>query len=385
MWSAWGNTPSSWRWSSLLTVKHLTLTNFRNYSFLELDLDEGLNLFWGQNGAGKTNILEAVHLLGLTRSPRGARDGDLVNWKADSYHVKARVIRDRSTFDLELFYSKDRGKGARINGVPQTRPSQVLGSLPVVFFSPGDLSLVNDGPRERRSFIDQQISQADPAYYRALSSYGKVLAQRNQALKSRTDSGLLVSSFNPQLIRAGSYLLKKRLQAIPLITERVSLWTEILSGGADKAEVLYQSSLGLNSDGDLPDIAASFDQTLLENRRQEVLRGHTLAGPHRDDLDLRLNGRESRVYSSQGQKRTLALALKLQQVEFLTEAFGFRPVLLLDDVLSELDSSRRSIVISSLKGKGQTLITSTDPEEIGAAKSFRVESGQVTSGAGGSS
>ena len=359
-------------------IRRLTLTDFRNYYSLDLHLDPYLNLLWGPNGAGKTNILEAVYLLGLVKSPRGARDRDLIAWGREAYRVGAEVSRGRSSFRLEIFFHRERGKGARINGVPQSRPSDVLASLSVVLFSPDDLALIKGGPAERRSFLDQQISQADPRYYQALARYSRVLAQRNQALKAPSGATQLAGSFDDQLVQAGSYLLKRRLEALPTLSSGTASWVDNLSGGEDQAEVSYAGSIQIPPEADDDSLRASFHEALSRVRGEELGRGHTVVGPHRDDLAVSLNGRDSRVYSSQGQKRTLALGLKLQQVGYLERAMGHRPVLLLDDVLSELDSRRRAVMIRALKQGGQTLITSTDPEELGAGGLFQVEDGRVT-------
>ncbi len=364
-----------------MRIGQLNLVNFRSYPRLQLQLDPGLNFFWGANGAGKTNILEAIYMLGTTRSPRTSRDADLVGDGGDSYHISAEVERNGSLARLELFYQQGAGKGARINGVTQSRVSDVLGNLNAVFFSPDDLSLLKGSPAGRRSFLDDQLSQVDPPYYRELARYARALRQRNGALRDRVQAAV-VEVFDAQLAESGARLLAARVEAVGSLGPSAAGWVERLSAGSDRLAVAYSSPLAAVGD-DVETIQGRMLEALRRARPEELRRGYTLVGPHRDDLLLEINGADARSHASQGQQRTVALALKLQQMDFVGQRRGLVPLLLLDDVLSELDQSRRTVIIDHLPLAAQTLVTSTDSQQLGAARSFVVAPGQVTAVAGG--
>ncbi len=360
-----------------MRVNRITLVNFRSYSRLQVDLDPGMNFFVGPNGAGKTNILEALYMLGTARSPRAARDRDLITWGQDSYYVGAEVGDRASVIRLELFFHRQQGKGARINGVPQKRISDVLGHVNVVFFSPDDLSLTKGGPAVRREFLDDQICQVDPSHFRHLARYNRALQQRNGALRESAARSQVSEAFDLQFIDSGSRVIHARLEAVSAIEPGAGSWIDRLSGGADRLGLSYRTTFDLAPNWSLSAVRDALSSALRESRTEETRRGHTTVGPHRDDIHLDLNGHPARAYSSQGQQRSIALALKLQQLDYIQKRRQTMPVLLLDDVLSELDQGRRQVIMNHLPPHAQILITSTDREAVTGAQIFVVEEGSV--------
>ncbi|MBN3524306.1 DNA replication/repair protein RecF [Paenibacillus apiarius] len=366
-------------------VKSVALKQYRNYEALEMDTSNRVNIFVGNNAQGKTNLLESIFVLALTKSHRTSRDKELIGWEAEQAQLKAAVDRKYGTVQLELNISRQ-GKKAKLNGLEQKKLSGFIGALNVVMFAPEDLEIVKGAPGIRRRFLDMEIAQVQPSYLYHLQQYQKVLAQRNNLLKQMwsgpsAQANTMLEIFNEQLADNGVKVIKKRKQYL----KKLQAWAEQIHAGiTNEREALmveYAPSFTVSDEDD----AVLFEQFMIkltQMKDQEVRRGMTLVGPHRDDLAFFINGKEVQTYGSQGQQRTTALSLKLAEIELMHEEIGEYPVLLLDDVLSELDSFRQTQLIETFQSKVQTFITTTGIEGINTSKlqdanMFHVENGQV--------
>jgi len=366
-------------------VKSLSLSHYRNYETIELDTNHKVNLFVGRNAQGKTNLLEAIFVLALTKSHRTSKDRELIGWNADHSTLHATVERKYGVCQLDLSISKQ-GKKAKLNGLEQRKLSGFIGALNVVMFAPEDLEIVKGSPSIRRRFLDMEIGQVQPSYLFHLQQYQKVLVQRNNLLKQMWDdkgkgSQVMLDIFNEQLSEHGVKIVKKRKQYL----KKLQVWAEQIhagiTNGMEQLSIAYHPSFETDSDDDAV-LLEQFMIKLTQMHNQEVRRGMTLVGPHRDDLIFAINGKEVQTYGSQGQQRTTALSLKLADIELMHEEIGEYPVLLLDDVLSELDSHRQTQLIETFQGKVQTFITTTGVEGIHTnrlqgANIFHVDNGQV--------
>ncbi|GAB6990942.1 DNA replication/repair protein RecF [Paenibacillus pini] len=368
-------------------VNNISLQHYRNYEQLQLDSFGDVNLLIGQNAQGKTNLLEAIFVLALTKSHRTSKDRELISFQGESAHISASVEKKYGPLKLDLTLSPQ-GKKAKINGLEQRKLSNFIGSLNVVMFAPEDLEIVKGTPGVRRRFLDMEIGQVQPGYLFHLQQYQKVLHQRNNLLKQMwgKDNGEpgMLEVWDQQLVEHGVKIIKKRKQFII----KLQRWAETIhsgiTNGSEALELVYLPSFG---DTEEEDEAYLFDQFMIklsQMREQELRRGMTLAGPHRDDLAFYINGKEVHTYGSQGQQRTTALSLKLAEIELIQEEIGEYPVLLLDDVLSELDPYRQTQLIETFQSRVQTFITATGIESLNAdklknASIFRVHEGQVGS------
>lgn len=328
----------------------------------------------GPNGAGKTNVLEALYYLALARSPRTARDGDLLHVGSDAFHIRAEVGGKL----IEARYSGNRGKGFSVNGTPCGRLADLYGHLTAVFFSPDDLWLAKGSPSVRRRLLDGLLLQARPVYAATLAGYEDALAQRNALLRevrARRGSPALLEIWDEPLVEYGVGLARRRAGAVEVVGAAASDAYARLAPG----EVLtcrYASGIGAGWS------AEEYRAALAAARREEMERGYTLVGPHRDDLVLEVDGKPLRGFASQGQQRTAVLALRLAERTALRRATGREPVLLLDDVLSELDEARRRALGRLVIGGGQVFLTATDAEGLPETvrrngRAFRVGAGRV--------
>ena len=368
-------------------VNNISLRHYRNYETLQLDSFGDVNLIIGQNAQGKTNMVEALFVLALTKSHRTSKDKELIAFEAGNAHIAAEVERKYGALKLELSLSSQ-GKKAKINGLEQRKLSDFVGSLNVVMFAPEDLEIVKGTPGVRRRFLDMEIGQVAPSYLYHLQQYQKVLLQRNNLLKTlwgkdETQQAML-DIWNMQLVEHGVKIVKKRKQFI----KKLQKWAESIhagiTNGLESLELQYIPSFSSAAEEDEAVLFEAFMIKLSQMKEQEIRRGMTLAGPHRDDLAFFINGREVQTYGSQGQQRTTALSLKLAEIELIHEEIGEYPVLLLDDVLSELDPYRQTQLIETFQSKVQTFITATGIESLNTdklqgASIFHVHSGQVNS------
>lgn len=371
-----------------MRVENFQLRHFRNIRQLDLHCPEDLHLFIGPNAQGKTNILESLYVLSLGKSHRAHSHRELIQWEKPSASVKAHVIRGGRRQRLEVRLT-ERGKKVSKNGLEQKKMSDYIGALPAVLFAPEDLEIVKGSPRVRRRFLDMEIGQTSTSYVYHLSRYNKVVAQRNRVLKelykNRRQGSTLLEVLDEQLMELATRLWEKRLAFL----DRLSLWAgkihRAISQGRETLHIQYQPSIALDEVKDPARFSRFFQEEISKCREREIARGITLIGPHRDDLVLMVDEVNLSAYGSQGQQRTAALSLKLAEIELIREATGLYPILLLDDVLSELDDMRKTHLLSAISGKVQTFVTATGTEGIDShtlerARIYHVSQGALSQG-----
>lgn len=353
-----------------MILGELQLAQFRNISTFKWQPHERANLLIGANAQGKTNLLEAIFLLGTTKSLRpGATSDDLIMAGQTEALVKGVIKREEPEVSRELDVMLKRGepRQVRLNGKKLTPFSRIFGQLTVVLFVPEDLQLIKAGPAARRYYLDLEISQASPLYLAALQTYQRALKQRNAAIRMVAEDKATwntVEAFDDALIHSGSEIIHFRRQAIEeLAPLAAAVQTRVAGKDGETLGLNYLCSLDHVSDN-ISQIRSAFTHALKERASEERGRATTLSGPHRDDLDILLDGRPARLFASQGQQRTTALALKLAEVQFLSKRLNENPVLLLDDVLSELDLDRQSALLGLLDEHVQTFVTSTHADGL---------------------
>lgn len=358
-------------------ISQLQLMNFRNYARLQLQPDAGLCVLTGDNAAGKTNVLEAIFLCALGRSHRTPRDAELLR-EAQQFGSVALTLHTRGgTRDISCRMTAGERKRMLIDGTALTRSGELLGCLNVVMFAPEDLMLVKGGPAERRRFLDMEISQLKPAYYYTLQQYNAALRQRNALLKDGAGvaDGLL-EPWDEQLSRLGASITIERAQFLAELSAVASSMHLRLSGNRETLLLAYQPNL---PDVEPDRLAAAMRERLFDCVERDIYRGSTSIGPHRDDIAMVLDGSDVRVYGSQGQQRTVVLSLKLSELALMKRLRGESPVLLLDDVFSELDKRRQRMLLEAVQGC-QTFITCTHLEEITAAGALQMQVYSVSGG-----
>ena len=337
-------------------IESVQLKNFRNYDSLELDLAQGTNIFYGNNAQGKTNILEALYLCGTTKSHKGSRDKDMIQFGKDESHIRMMVKRDELSYRIDMHLKKNKAKGVAINGLPIRKASELFGVVNLVFFSPEDLNIIKNGPGERRRFLDLELCQLDKIYLTDLASYNHIVNQRNKLLKDICVQPSLKETldiWDMQMAEYGQKIIDKRSEFIQELNETVRKIHANLTGGLEELEIVYE-----------PDCTAGkLESVIHANREKDMRMRLTSEGPHRDDMCVMANGVDIRKYGSQGQQRTAALSLKLSEIYIVKRKIKDTPILLLDDVLSELDSSRQNYLLDSIRDI-QTLITCTGLDDF---------------------
>jgi DNA replication and repair protein RecF len=345
-----------------------------------------MNILAGGNAQGKTNILEAILFIAISRSERTSRDADLVRWEESLARVRGEVerrVRERVSVDVIL--ERTGRKTIKVNNLAKSRLAEVIGQVNVVMFSPQDREIVSGEPATRRRFLNLAIAQTSPEYYYNLACYRKVLAQRNRLLRSfpgQASDQALLEAWDEQLLTYGTRLIATRERVVEQLATRAAETHGKLAGGRERLAVQYRSNVHLKEARDEAEVQAAYAAELARRRTEEIRRGVTLVGPHRDDLRLLVDGVEARVYGSQGQQRTAALALKLAELDLVREWIGESPILLLDDVMSELDDSRREQVMALTDDVEQILITCSQQRTFSEAilrrsGLFHVHDGQV--------
>ena len=340
-----------------MQVKFLKLNNFRNYKSLELALDGGTNLFYGDNAQGKTNILEAVYLCGTTKSHKGSKDRELIRFEEDESHIRMKIDKNGSAYEIDMHLKRNKPKGIAVNGMPLWKAGELLGIANFVFFSPEDLNIIKNGPGERRRFMDMELCQLHKVYLYELSNYNKVILQRNKLLKEiGFQNGQyhdMLDIWDMQMTRYGRKLIEERAQFVKELNKIVSEIHRKLTGQREELVIRYDQNVS----------AEELEWKLKTTRERDIRMKMSMTGPHRDDLLFEVGGVDIRRYGSQGQQRTAALSLKLAEIELVKQAVKDTPVLLLDDVLSELDSSRQQYLLDSIHDI-QTLITCTGIDDF---------------------
>ena len=355
-------------------VKSLDLLNFRNYEKLSLTLDPGINIFYGANAQGKTNILEAVYLAGTSKSHRGTRDRDMIRMGESEAHIRMHVDKNDSDYRIDMHLRKNKSKGIAIGGVPIRRAGELFGIVNIVFFSPEDLNIIKNGPSERRRLVDRILCEIDRIYMSDLTQYGKCLNQRNRLLHDLYFNPSLESElpvWDEQLVNYGCRIIAKREEFVRMLEDIASEIHTELTGEKEKLTLVYEPNVTVEE----------FSDKVARSRDADRKIKSTTVGPHRDDVCIKVNDMDLRLYGSQGQQRTTAISLKLSEIRIIEERIRNKPVLLLDDVLSELDRDRQNYLLGNIRDI-QTLITCTGLDEFvqnrfEADRTFRVVSGRI--------
>ncbi len=360
----------------IMQIKKLFLENFRNYESEVFELSEGLNVLFGKNAQGKTNCAEAIFYLCTGASLRIRHDKQLIKIGAEHAKISAEAKNRYGKVTIEAIIQESK-REIRVNGSKIAKNADLMGHVNSVFFSPGELRLIQDGPDERRRFMNMSISQTSPAYYTALLRYNKILDQRNTLLKDRDVSLVLdtLPVWDEQLCKYAAVIIKKRRAFLEKLSPFASEYHAYLTDGAEELQLKPDKSY----DGDESEIAERLLGRLKNSYEKDLRLGFTTVGPHRDDISVSIGGVDAKAYASQGQMRTAALALKLSEVQIFKEISGEYPILILDDVMSELDLKRRKKLLQKIEGI-QTILTCTHAERVlyGAeCNKIRIENGRI--------
>lgn len=365
-----------------MIIKSLELSDFRNYESLLINLSPGTNILFGDNAQGKTNILEAIFLSATTKSHKGSKDSDIVKFDHNESHIRTILEKDDIETRVDIHLRKNKTKGIAIDGLKIKKASELLGLLNVIFFSPEDLSIIKNGPSERRRFIDMELCQLDSFYLHNLNHYNKIVNQRNHLLKDMYHNPELKDTlkiWDSQLVFYGTKIIERREKFINELNEIIVDIHSNLSGGKEKLRIIYEPDSNLEN----------LEENVKNSWDKDIRYKSTTVGPHRDDISFCVKKENDdkeidiRKYGSQGQQRTAALSLKLSEIEIVKRITNDIPVLLLDDVLSELDSNRQNYLLDSI-GDIQTIITCTGLDEFvnhrfEINKVFKVTNGEVMS------
>lgn len=359
-----------------MQIKNLSLQNFRNYENERFTFSEGLNVLFGKNAQGKTNCAEAVFYLCTGTSLRIRHDKQLIRIGEPCAKISAEAENRYGSVTIEADIFEDK-RELRVNGGKITKNADLMGHINSVFFSPGELRLIQDGPDERRRFMNMSISQTSPAYYTALLRYNKILDQRNVLLKNR-DVELILDTlpvWDEQLCKYAAVIVRKRAEFLEKLAPYAKELHAFLTDGAEELVISPEKKY----EGEEGEIAEKLKKQLGRNYEKDLRLGFTTVGPHRDDIDFFISGKDAKAYASQGQTRTAALSVKLAEVEIFRELSGEYPVLILDDVMSELDLPRRKKLLKRITSV-QTILTCTHAERVlyGAeCRKIRIEDGKI--------
>ncbi|MGE5633455.1 MAG: DNA replication/repair protein RecF [Caulobacteraceae bacterium] len=367
-----------------MQIKKIYLKNYRNYESLDIDLNSGINIFYGQNAQGKTNIIESVYLASTGKSHRTQKDSELIRWNSQDARVKIEFEKDNADKTVDIYLNKGFKKQVKMNGVRLNKIGELIGNLNTVIFSPDHMKIIKEGPVERRRFTDIILSQVKPGYYYNLIQYLKVLEQRNNLLneaKINYNSLKTIDIWNEQLVFFGTKLIISRSNFIDDINKFAADTHDKISNGREKLELRYNASID-NTGKSESEIKEYFTETLNKFKDIDLRRGVTHKGPHRDDLLFFINDMEVKTYSSQGQQRTTLLSLKISELKYIESETSEMPVLLLDDVFSELDNERQNYLMNFISDV-QTIITCTDIEHMdklkaAGSKIFNVVDGKIS-------
>ena len=330
--------------------------DFRNYETLDISFAPGVNILYGDNAQGKTNILEAIYLSATTKSHRGTKDKDIIRFGKEESHIRTYLEKDNIETKVDMHLRRAKSKGIAVDGKKIKKAAELLGLLNVVFFSPEDLSIIKNGPGERRRFVDMELCQLDDFYLYNLNHYNKIVNQRNSLLKDLYFNPSLkdtLSIWDSQLVSFGSKVIERRASFVEQLNEVIGPVHEKLSGGRESLKIIYEPNISIDD----------FEKALEESTSRDIKTKMTNVGPHRDDFIFMVGDIDIRKFGSQGQQRTSALSLKLSEIELVKKIAGDTPLLLLDDVLSELDTNRQNFLLDSM-GDVQTIITCTGLEEF---------------------
>lgn len=358
-----------------MKILSLELKNFRNYKSAYVEPGDGLNVLYGKNASGKTNMLESVYLCSVFHSPRTSKDKEMVLMGESRANVRLCIQKRFRKHTVSLQIDEQGKKKVAVDNIPVLRAGELLGVLGVVFFSPDEMKLVKESPIERRRFLDVGLSQQQKSYFQALQRYNKTLKQKNNLLKeSKNSPGIdeMLDIWDAGLAKEGALIIAKRTQYIETLNGQAADFHSKLSENRETLKLVYENSAaadGANEENLL--------QGLRKAREKDKYLGYSTVGPHRDDIKIEINGKDSRKFASQGQQRTIALAMKLAEVELFKNEIGEPPVLLLDDVLSELDENRQNILLNCTR-EYQTILTCTQFDADIDAVKFEVFEGNIS-------
>lgn len=346
-----------------MKINQLELSEFRNYETLSMQFDEAVNILYGDNAQGKTNVLEAIYLCGTTKSHKGSKDKEMIRLSSEEAHIRMNIEKAGIPHRIDMHLKRNKAKGAAIDGVPIKRSSDLMGLLHIVFFSPEDLSMIKNGPGERRRFLDLELCQLDRTYLFHLSNYNRALNQRNNLLKQigfKKELADTIEIWDRQLAEHGTEMIRIRKNFVEELNELLPKIHEKLTGGRETLYVRYEPNVS----------EKDFEQKLALQLDRDLIMKVTGCGPHRDDISFYVENQNLKLYGSQGQQRTAALSLKLAEIQLVRHRIKENPILLLDDVLSELDRNRQTYLLESITDL-QTMITCTGLEEfIGDRKRY---------------
>lgn len=357
-----------------MIIKSLKLKNYRNYDLLDLKFDSKTNILYGDNAQGKTNVLESLYLSGTTKSHRGTKDRDLIQFGHEEAHIETIIEKRGIEYQIDMHLKKNSPKGIAVNKLPIRKASELFGMVHFVFFSPEDLNIIKEGPSGRRRFMDLELSLLDKVYLNNLSNYNRIINQRNSLLKEIAFNENLKETldiWDMQLIEYGTKVIEERKKFIKKVNEIISEIHYKLTGGKETIHLSYESYAK----------ETSLEEAVKKYRERDLKFRSTSVGPHRDDVEFKNGNLDIRKFGSQGQQRTAALALKLSEIELVKQVIGDTPVLLLDDVLSELDKNRQNYLLDSIHDI-QTVITCTGLDEFvnhrfSINKIFHVKNGSI--------
>ncbi len=362
-------------------VRKIHLLNYRNYKDQKLELDKNINLFISPNAQGKTNILESLYILSTGFSHRVLDIKNCINFEKKISIIEAYYVKNNIEKKIKYLIDTQLKNKIYINN-NLLKSNEIIGKLTTVFFCPEDLLMTKGSPKLRRKFLDNEISQANKLYYKNLLKFNKILFQRNSMLKNiglkKSNKELLIE-WDKQFIIIASNILKKRIETLKRISMLTNLLHRKLTNGRENIVLKYKI-FGIDTEEIKNDIEPWYEETLKKNTEADIIKGTTSIGPQKDDFNILINGKDSKFFGSQGQQRTCILALKLAEIEFIRSETGDPPILLLDDVMSELDEERRNLLLDYIKGKVQSLITATDKSyfyNLHNIKIFNVNSGKI--------
>lgn len=365
-------------------IEKLQLKNYRNYEELDLEFSPHINVFIGENAQGKTNVMEAIYVLAMAKSHRTSNDKELLRWQKDYAKIEGVIKKKYGDLPMQLVIAKQ-GKKGKVNHLAQSKLSEYIGQMNVVMFAPEDLNVVKGSPQFRRRFIDMEIGQISQTYLYDLMQFSKILKQRNQFLKQHVHKqvdAVMHEVYTEQYIQSAAQIIHRRFLFMGLLQNWAAQIHHGISRGQEQLVIKYKTAKGLTSSSTIEEIKQVLTVRLEEVFQRERERGVTLVGPHRDDLQFYVNDYDVQVYGSQGQQRTTALSLKLAEIELIKQETKEPPILLLDDVLSELDDYRQSHLLNTIKSEVQTFVTTTsiegiEHETIREAKVFHVKQGCI--------
>lgn len=359
-----------------MIVESLSLKNYRNYENLNLNFNNGINIFYGNNAQGKTNILEAVYMSGTTKSHRTSKDLELIRFREEESHISTVVKKNGISHKIDIHLKNNKSKGVAIDGIPIKKASELYGMINFVFFSPEDLNIIKNGPAEKRRFMDVELCQLNKIYLSDLAKYNKIIIQRNKLLKDlffRNDLSDTLDIWDLQLCEYGQRIIEMRESFAERLNDIIFGIHHSLSGGKENLKIVYLKNCEKEN----------LMEQLKLSREKDLKLKTTSVGPHRDDLGFYFDHMDVRKYGSQGQQRCAALSLKLSEIELVKSTTGDTPILLLDDVLSELDKNRQNYLLNHIHDI-QAMITCTGLDEFvncrfSIDKIFKVTDGTVVS------